>query len=240
MSPAQSRGAALVGVRVREREAIAFVRDGVGRVAAVQRVSGEPRVLAQVLASRSTMVTAAARRPEPGDADSSPEPKASGSRALRHHGPYDVVTEDQRELWLTELTVRDVQIRAAHSGAAHLEEDLTGGGSRIGQSARPQRRRWPVEDERTHQRWGSSGVHYHAGGRVCLARHCHGERKTCAEALLVAPRPAWHRGVPEGLGDLPGQFAPPALGRVRWIDSCTAWKFRSSRVASHDAHHAGK
>src|SRR5207302_1582524 len=81
-----------IGVLLRQRETVPFVRDGQLRVAAVDLISGEPGAFAQVLAVRAAIDADAAGPSEPWDADPGPPGEPSGAF---FHDADDLVSRHQ-------------------------------------------------------------------------------------------------------------------------------------------------
>ena len=147
---AEERSGLEIRIAVGNRRAEALVGDGELRVAAVQRVTREARVVAEVLAAGSAVTAVAVGPPEPGDADAVALREALGPLAGLLHRPDDLVTEDERELRIGQLPVDDVQVGAADAAGVHGDEDLTGARLGVGVVGLAQRFPRGVEDERTH------------------------------------------------------------------------------------------
>jgi hypothetical protein len=100
---------------VGNRKAEALVRDAPLRVAAVDVVAGEARVVAEVLAAAAAVAAGAVRPREPRDA----EPPAVVRDA------DDLVPEGQRQLRPVELAVDDVEIGPADPAGEHAQQHLS-------------------------------------------------------------------------------------------------------------------
>src|SRR5205814_4084567 len=85
-------------------------------IAAVDRVAGESRVVAEVLAIAAAVDADAVRPAEPRNADAFPVFSTTD----------DLVAEDQRQFWIRKFAVDDVQIGATDGAAGDLDENLTG------------------------------------------------------------------------------------------------------------------
>ena len=113
ISPAQSSGAAAIGVeRFGERKGVGGVDDDMAGEAAVARVAGELRRVAQILAPAGAIAAMAAGVAEPGRAD----PRANSQRhagADRLDSADDLVSRHDRRLGVRQFAVDDMQIGAA-------------------------------------------------------------------------------------------------------------------------------
>ena len=127
---AQQRGGLQVRIAVRDREAEPVVGDRVLRVAAVDLVPGEPRILAEVLAPRAAVAARAVGGAEPGHADPvagcEPVHDLSGSDDRADN----LVARDQGQLGIRQLPVHHVQVGAAHCARPYLQEHLLRTGHR--------------------------------------------------------------------------------------------------------------
>ena len=140
-----------VAVAVGEREAEGGVGDGELGVAAVQRVAGEARRVAQVLPARAAVGAGPAGVAEPRDADAAtgrergwrPTPQAID---LAH----DLVAGDQRQLGMRQFAVDHVQIGPADGAGPDPHQNLARAGDRVGDLRRAQRPSGGVEDHGEH------------------------------------------------------------------------------------------
>src|SRR5690606_38818055 len=92
--------------------------------AAVDLVAGEARRIAQILVARATVRTGAAGVAEPRDADALAEREARDAGAERVHTADDLVAGNDRPLRMLEVTVRDVEVGAAHATGRDLDPHL--------------------------------------------------------------------------------------------------------------------
>ena len=135
---ARRRGAARPGRRiaVRDREAVALVRDGELGVAAVEVVAREARAVAEVLAAGEAEAALAARPAEPGHADACPGSKRSPPATT---SPTIWWPGTSGSFGSVELAVDDVQVGAADAAGADPEQHLARLRRRVGQLARAKR-----------------------------------------------------------------------------------------------------
>ena len=143
---AEERRGLLVRVAGREREAVARVRDRLLRIAAVDVVAGEARVVAEILLSGAAVAAFAVRPREPRNAD------ARAFALALDHGADDLVAEDERQLRVGELAVSDVQIGAANAAGVHAQAHLSGAELGPRQVSSAQRRARRIEHHRPHVR----------------------------------------------------------------------------------------
>src|SRR5262249_20950706 len=94
-----------VAVAAADREAVARIRDRVAGIAAVDLISGEARLLAQVLAAAAAELANAASEAEPGHADALAHAEPVDVAAERGDGADDLVAGDERQLRLAQLAV---------------------------------------------------------------------------------------------------------------------------------------
>src|SRR5207249_7414514 len=96
------------------------------REAAVDPVAREARPLAEVFPSPCAVTAGAAAPAEPRHADAVARRESARSVARLDHGPDDLMSWNEGQLRLRQLTVDDVKVRAAHTAGRHAQEDLTG------------------------------------------------------------------------------------------------------------------
>src|SRR2546428_5219277 len=92
------------------------VRHGELRVTAVDRVAGELRVVAKILARRSTINAITIRPAEPRDSDTIANFKTAGP-ARTFDAADDLVAGDQGQLGIGQFAVDDVEVGAANGAA---------------------------------------------------------------------------------------------------------------------------
>ena len=147
---AQQRGGLGVVVAVGQGEAVGGVGDGELGVAAVQRVAGEARRVAQVLAAGAAVGAGAAGVAEPGDADAPADGERGGAGAAGQHLAHDLVAGDQGQLGMRQLAVDDVQVGAADRAGLDPHQDLARAGDGVGELGRAQWLAGGVEDHGEH------------------------------------------------------------------------------------------
>ena len=119
--------------------------------AAVDVVSGEPGLVAEVLVPRGAVPAAATGRAEPRNSDAVPRAEPQGFRTARLHDADDLVPEDERELRLRELAVENVEVGPADRAGRDAEEHLAGTRDRVGNVRGPERTARNVEKHRLHR-----------------------------------------------------------------------------------------
>jgi hypothetical protein len=116
----------------RQRKAIARIGDRVLGIAAVDRIAGETRALAEILAPGAAIGARAAGEAEPGHADAHPRLQAAHTLAERLNVADDLMPGNQRQLGFRQLAVDDVEIGAADAASGDAQPHLlrTGLGQR--------------------------------------------------------------------------------------------------------------
>src|SRR5438093_3140662 len=94
---------------------VARISDAILRVAAVDRVAGEARVIAKILATGRAVMTTFIRPSEPRDAH---------ALAARVDHARDLMARNERQLRLRELAVHDVKVGATHGTRFDPNQDL--------------------------------------------------------------------------------------------------------------------
>ena len=110
---AQQRGGFRVAERASDREAVARVDHHVIGIAAVQRISGESRLLAEVFPPCAAKPAIPAGPAQPGHADAVADGEALRRRACGLHPPDDLVAGHQRQRRVRQVSVDHVQVGAA-------------------------------------------------------------------------------------------------------------------------------
>ena len=95
-------------VRLRDRKAERFIRDGELRVTAVNIVAGEARVLAQILAAAAAVAARGVNPTEPRNSHAIADSEAVSARATRPDDADDLVSQDQGKFGPREFAVVDV------------------------------------------------------------------------------------------------------------------------------------
>src|SRR5947208_12744248 len=103
------------GIALGKWEAKALIDDRVLGVAAVEVVSGEARMVTEVLAPGAAEGTLAVRPAQPGNPDAA---------ILAHNCSDDLVAEHERQLRVWKLAVEDVEVGSADPTGLHLDEQL--------------------------------------------------------------------------------------------------------------------
>ncbi len=147
----EERSGLQVGIPIRDREAEALVGDGLLGKAAVDRVTGETGAVTQVLLPSPAVDTFPARPPEPRNADTLTLGEAADPWPELANRADDLMAEHEGELWLSELSVDDVQVGSTDAAGMHLEANLSRTGDRIGQLGGLQLNTDPGEEHRLHQ-----------------------------------------------------------------------------------------
>src|SRR6185436_7365667 len=155
---AEQRRGVVIRKAIGDREAEALVRHGALGIAAIDVIAGELRVLAQVLAARAAVTAGAVGAAEPGDAYPVTGRKAVGARPRFEDRSDDLVPEDQRQLRLVQLSVEDVQVRAADAAHRDVDQDLAVGGRRLRELTLRQRLTRSLEHHRAHERIVANGI----------------------------------------------------------------------------------
>ena len=127
-SGAQQRRQRLVAAALTQRERESRIRNGCGRVAAVARVAGEQRPVAQVLPLHQTIGADAAGVAEPRNADALTELEPLDAPPERIDAADDLMPRDDGQTRLGQFAVDHVQVGAAHPAGAHLDPNLARAG----------------------------------------------------------------------------------------------------------------
>ena len=133
-----------------QREAEGRVGYGVRGIAAVARVAGEKRVVAQVFALRRAIGTATAGVAEPWHADALPGFQAGDAGAERIDDPDDLVARRDRKPRLRQFAVDDVEVCAADSAGEDAQANFAGSGRGQGTCDLPQARAGRRKAHRAH------------------------------------------------------------------------------------------
>src|SRR5262249_46632351 len=113
-----------IGWAFRQRKAIARVGERGFGVAAGDRVAGEARRVAEILASSQAMTAFPAGRGKPRDADAIAHLQSFDTHAELGDGTDDLVTGYAIVAHLRQLAVDDVKIGAADAARVHLDDEL--------------------------------------------------------------------------------------------------------------------
>ena len=142
---------------LRQGKAKAGVGDRVGGEAAVPRVAGEQRPVAQVLAVAAAIGAYAAGTAEPGHADARTDRRGGYAGPMGRDPPDDLVPGHDRQLGVRQIAVDHVEIGAAHPAGLDLDQDFSRARRRHRPLTHHQGRAGPVENHRTHGCRSSSG-----------------------------------------------------------------------------------
>ena len=132
-------------------EAVALVGDSIVGVAPVAIVARERSALAQIPPRRAAEAAGSAGPPEPRHPDPSAGREPARGGAVLFHDAHDLVSEDQRQLRVGQLTGLDVEIGAAHAAGLDPEEDLVGPGPRSLDPTGHDRFAGPLQHHRVHR-----------------------------------------------------------------------------------------
>src|SRR5262249_52951206 len=94
------------------------------RVATIQCVAGEARVIAQVLQPSAAVPADSTGVPEPGHADALAHIRVGYSLAPLDHPPDDLMAGCDRMRRSGQLAIHDVQVCPADSACEDLQQDL--------------------------------------------------------------------------------------------------------------------
>jgi hypothetical protein len=119
--------------RLAEREREARVGDRCGCKAAVPGKSREDRAIAQIFLLTPAIRTATAGVAKPRNANPLPDAEALDTRPDRIDAADDFMAGDDRQDRIGQLTIDDVQIRAADAAGRDIHPDLAGARLPIGQ-----------------------------------------------------------------------------------------------------------
>src|SRR5204862_7737925 len=123
-SRAEERRKIDIVVLLGQMKTVARVRDGELGVAAVDVVAGKFSFIAKILPVRSTISAFAIRPAEPLNTDAIADLKSIDVLAELFDTPDDLVTKNQRQLWIRQLAINDVKIGSANSARADANEQL--------------------------------------------------------------------------------------------------------------------
>ncbi|CAN1721236.1 sinapyl alcohol dehydrogenase activity [Hyphomicrobium sp. 1Nfss2.1] len=96
-------------------------------IAAIECVSGEFRLVAQVLSTRPAEVAAPAGEAEPGHANALADLESARFRTHRNYAANDLVPGNDAGFWMLQLAVDDVQIGAADAARSDTDEKIATG-----------------------------------------------------------------------------------------------------------------
>ena len=144
----EERRKLLVGGPIRKRQAVARVGDGLLGVASVERVAGEARPVAQILAPGPAVAARAAGPTQPRNAD----PRAHRKIVTFDDGADDLVAEDEGQLRVGQLAVANVEIGPADAAGTDADPHLARPKLRAPDLGFPELRSRCIEQHRPHGR----------------------------------------------------------------------------------------
>jgi hypothetical protein len=106
------------------------IGDRVFRIAAINSVTGKSRAIAEILAVRFAKCAFSACPTEPWDADAIANLKLRDTFANRFDASDNFMSENEREFWLRQFAIDDVQIRPANRAGGDADEKLVRARSR--------------------------------------------------------------------------------------------------------------
>jgi hypothetical protein len=101
-----------------------------GRIAAIARVAGTQRPIAQIFAAGTTIRTDATGRAEPGHADPLADRKPRHASPQRSDPSHDLMAGNERKLRIGKLAVHHMQVGTTYAAGRDLEQYVTGRGRR--------------------------------------------------------------------------------------------------------------
>jgi len=133
-----------------ERKAIAGIRDEMRGKAAVARVAGEARTVAQILPAAPAIGTFATRVTEPGNADAFADLQVHDTGAKRVHAADHLMAGNNRIGDFRQFAVDDMQIGAANAAGTDPDAHISGPRRRILPQLKPERRAGRRQDHGVH------------------------------------------------------------------------------------------
>src|SRR5262249_11163970 len=130
---------------------IARIRNRVGRVASITRVSSEERLIAQVLLTVHAVRTAPAGVAEPGDAHALAQAECGHTGSERIDLADDLMTRDDRKLGMRQVSIDHVQIGPADAACRHAHPYFAGVRMPIREVAQRERLAGTIEHHSTHE-----------------------------------------------------------------------------------------
>src|SRR3982074_2211310 len=119
-------------------------------VAAVDRVTGKARVIAKILAIRSTITAFAIGPAEPGNANAIANRKFFDVAAELCDATDNLVPEDQRQFRIRQFAIDDMQIGAANRAGGNAHKQLASRRLGLWNIAQSQRNLRPIQNHRAH------------------------------------------------------------------------------------------
>ena len=146
----QQRGNGNIVAGFTERKAIAGIRDEMRGKAAVARVAGKARAVAEVFPAAPAIGTFTAGIAEPGNADPLANPKRGHTGPKRVDPADHLMAGHDRIGDVRQFSIDDMQIGPAHAAGADLDAHIAGPGDRIFPRFKPKRRAGRRQDHGVH------------------------------------------------------------------------------------------
>jgi hypothetical protein len=131
-------------------ETVSRIRDGELGVTAVDRVTGEARVIAKILSAGSAIRATAIGPAKPRDPHAFPDCEVQTFFADFFDLSYNLVTENQRQFRIGQFTIDNVKVSAANRARADAYEQLSLAWLRLWRIAQLQDLFRFVENHRAH------------------------------------------------------------------------------------------
>jgi hypothetical protein len=122
---AEQRSKRDVAADLAERKGEARVGDSGGRKAAVACVSGKKRAIAQIFAAGAAIGTDAARMAEPWNSDTFADAQPLDASSDRFDPTNNLVAGNDRQHWVRQLAIDDMQVRAADAAGGDFHPNFT-------------------------------------------------------------------------------------------------------------------
>lgn len=90
-------------------------------VTAVDLITGESSPVTEVFAAGLAIPSVAARKAEPRHANPVANRQSIDSLSSCHHGPNNFVPQHQRQLWIAEFAIDDMQVRSTDTAGTDLD-----------------------------------------------------------------------------------------------------------------------
>jgi hypothetical protein len=123
----------------------------VGCEAAIARVSGEERIVAEVFPLAEAIIAVAAGAPEPGNTDPLPDREAANEGTHGIDPPDDLVPWNHRQLRLGQVAVDDVEVGSTDAASLDPDPNLSRTGRGVGPLDKLERSARPVQYHCVHR-----------------------------------------------------------------------------------------
>jgi hypothetical protein len=121
-SRAKKRSGFDIAIGRRYAKAVSLIRHGILSIPAVSRVACKKRLLAEILLAPDAVPAPPAGIAEPWHANAFSLTKCHDPRPDRGNSAYDLVSEDQRQLGMGKLPIKDVQISPANAARVNPDQ----------------------------------------------------------------------------------------------------------------------